>query len=99
MLSDRQLFSMFNVELQKRSKQHKRGLQSPCMVPLWKVFVPKDGSQFTGKAPVIDKAPHLPGTPGSQERMDYLTAKYAEQEIGRDANNQPIYSPEVESPF
>jgi len=36
-------------------------------------------ARFVGNIPTIDTAPHLPGKPGSKERIEFLATYYGRQ--------------------
>lgn len=69
-----ELFSCFNVDCRPRG-----GLELPINAPLWTFKTKTDRSRYTGETPVDDLASHLPGQPGSKERIEFLATYYGRQ--------------------
>lgn len=82
MFSDLQLFGMFNIDCHRQTVKPTMGeavmpLMFPTSKPLWTFKTRTDRAQYRGKTTDTDKAPHLPGKPGSAERIAFLTEYYA----------------------
>lgn len=82
MFSDRELFSMFNIDLPRKrhnGRKPTRQLGLPINTPAWSIRdIDSKISQYRGKTENIDLAPHLPGKSGSTERIEYLTKYYTQ---------------------
>lgn len=69
-----QLFQCFNIEC--NPQKGIRGLSLPIDKPLWNYKPKGNKKRYTESPPVIDTVPHLPGYPGSEERIEYLAEYY-----------------------